>query len=248
MAQQILNELLANKSTIKKPYFRFKPSRIERSLERQRKDSNNSPYSLRDVRREDMLAHALEVIRTKYSESTNPELSRILSVISSPAVRDAVVAFIKIRAEYGHKDYWVPKLALQLAAPDLLGLIDILIKIQHPSDLKSLADQPLTRALNGERTRVSKLLVSQLLYEPFERLYEDLRIYIEPGKRGADIYRKTSSCHGLWHAIHNQHLYENIRLLEERHPEVFFLIRYTLFSINNNNTPSLVSFLMEKRS
>lgn len=235
MAQQMLEKILADKASKKKPYFRFKPSRTERFLEKLRKESNNSPYSLTAVRREDMFAHACEVIRTKYSESSNQELFNLLSVVRSPKVKAAVVAFFKVRAEHGHKECWIPKLALQVTTQDLLDLIKSLVKIQHPEDSKSLADQPLTKAFTGEGTRISKLLLSQLLYCPFERLLEDLRIYIEPGKGGVDIYRRTGSCHGLWHAIHNQHLYENIRLLEERHPEVFFLIRYTLFSNKEGN-------------
>ena len=110
---------------------------------------------------------ASEVISTKYSESSNPELFRNLSVIRSPNVKEAIIAFFKVRALYGHKEYWVPKLALQLTTSDLLDLINTLLKIQHPSDLKSLEDQPLTRALSGERFRVSKSLLAQLLYAPY---------------------------------------------------------------------------------
>ena len=114
-----------------------------------------------------MHAHAIVAIRTKYSKSSNPEQYKLLSVIRSLNVKEAIIAFFKVRALYGHKEYWVPKLALQLTTSDLLDLINTLLKIQHPSDLKSLEDQPLTRALSGERFRVSKSLLAQLLYAPY---------------------------------------------------------------------------------
>ena len=182
-----------------------------------------------------MFAHACEVIRNKYSESSNPEMFKVLSIIRSPLVRDAIIAFLKVRALHGHKQYWIPKLALQLHPTPLLNLLLSIDRIQHPDDINSLADQPLTKSLSGICMQISDILLCQLLYTPYEKLFEgeeDLVIYVEPSKSGNSVYRKVNTCKGLWFAIHNQCLYENIRLLEARHPEVFFLIRYTLFKVN----------------
>lgn len=207
---------------------------MERNLERSRKAYNNSPYSLPDLRPEEMLEYAANVISTQYSESANPDLFRKLSVIRSPKVLEAIIAFFKIRALHGHKAHWIPKLDLQLTSQDRLELFDNLKGIQHPSDAHSLIESPLTRAITGESLRISKLLLSELLYSPFELLFDhNLRINIEPSKYGQSVYRTARSCKGLWYAVHNQHLYENIRLLEARHPEVFFLIRHKVFSEKN---------------
>lgn len=190
-----------------------------------------------------MLAYAIEAIRTKYSKSSNPEQFKLLKVLHSPNTKEAIITFFKVRALYGHKQHWIPTLGLQSMSPqDRVNLCEELFKIQHPSDKESIANNPLPAALSGERSRISPRLVAQLIaanYEDLER--HDRKLVLEPSVSGAERYRWSSTCKGLWYKINNQHLYESVRLLEERHPEVFFLIRYRLFSERKSlvYTPSL---------
>ena len=145
-SQAVVAMLAREKETRERFYknsINFKPSRQERILERMRKGWNNSPYSLPDVRQEDMHAHAIVAIRTKYSKSSNPEQYKLLSVIRSLNDKEAIIAFFKVRALYGHKQHWIPSLGLQgIPTQDRVVLCELRFTTHQTRSLSPLALEP----------------------------------------------------------------------------------------------------------